>query len=245
MAMPNHAGRRIPSRRSARRATRGSIRFTPATTTRNSNDSPVPTTERNARTGSNSEAKSRSRRATASVKTEYHCRVPEREKHPERHRAASGLHHLAGRIVDRGDMIRVRRVAQAEPVGEHGGADQRRTSLKATQTHSQTRPFAAGEQKHHDDASGAGAKPWSGRVEAAEGSPSRPRSSACRQAQATSCLTRRPRPRRWCRQRSVIFAVARPRNAPMNIEIGSAMSALSNDSENSALVSSRSGVCTR
>lgn len=44
---------------------------------------------------------------------------------------------------------------------------------------------------------------------------------------------------------SVINAVARPSNAPMIIEIGSAMRALSKDNENRAFVVNRPGVCTR
>ena len=60
-------------------------------------------------------------------------RVPEREEQPHRNRALAVLHQLAGRVVDRGDMVGIDRMAQAEGVGQEGGRQQDRVLARHQQ----------------------------------------------------------------------------------------------------------------
>ena len=48
--------------------------------------------------------------------------MTDREKETDGDRPFVLLHQLAGHIVDRGDMIGIDRMAQAETIGEDGGA---------------------------------------------------------------------------------------------------------------------------
>ena len=53
---------------------------------------------------------------------------PSEKKRPTADRPLAVLHQLAGRVVDRRDVVRVDRVAQAEGVGEEGGREQDRVA---------------------------------------------------------------------------------------------------------------------
>jgi len=48
----------------------------------------------------------------------------DREPEADCHRALAGLHQLAGHVVDGGNVVGVDGVAQAEAVGDQGGAEQ-------------------------------------------------------------------------------------------------------------------------
>jgi hypothetical protein len=89
---------------------------------------------------------------------EHDGRVTERKEHSERHRAAAALHHLAGRIVDRRDMVRIDRVAQAEAIGQHGGADQGRMAVEGNPYPQPDECVRRRQQNHHRDDSGAHGK---------------------------------------------------------------------------------------
>ena len=64
-------------------------------------------------------------------RTQQHDRrMAERKHKPNRNRPLSLLHQLAGHIVDRGDVVGVHRMPQAEAVGEQGRAEQQRIMAK-------------------------------------------------------------------------------------------------------------------
>ena len=57
---------------------------------------------------------------------EHDRRVPEREPEADAQRALALAHQLAGRVVDRGDVVGVERVAQPERVGGDADPDRER-----------------------------------------------------------------------------------------------------------------------
>ena len=59
--------------------------------------------------------------------------MAEREEQPDADRTLALLHQLARDVVDRGDMIGVDRVAQAERIGEQGRAQQHRLTAQGHQ----------------------------------------------------------------------------------------------------------------
>ena len=71
--------------------------------------------------------------ASAAVSAEHDRRVPEREEEADAHRALAVLQQLAGRVVDRGDVVGVEGVAEAEGVGERAETGERRVGARVVE----------------------------------------------------------------------------------------------------------------
>ena len=97
-----------------------------ASRNRKSADARVPTTPPSAFNSSNRELTCAAAKPTATDNRNDDRRVAEREKESDADRPLALLHQLAGRIVDRGDMVGVDGVAQAERVGEERRAEEDR-----------------------------------------------------------------------------------------------------------------------
>jgi hypothetical protein len=77
--------------------------------------------------------------------------VVEREKEADRGRAPPFLHQLARHIVDRRDMVGIDRMAQPQPIGEEGSAQQHRLRMEQEKRPAPGRKIDGGQQRVKPD----------------------------------------------------------------------------------------------
>jgi hypothetical protein len=114
---------------------------------------------------------------------EDHGRVPEREEQPDAERPAPVGHELAGRVVDRGDVVGVERVAQAERVRGQpdAGGERTRRPHREVRGHddAEQQAEADGVECDHDGSHGSGAGPLGPCERAADATDARHDSRIC------------------------------------------------------------------